>query len=546
MKKKIFYLSILFCLFMFNGCSDDINPNQENIESNDLELRASYNNGYFDWTKDEIEIIDSKGITTIIPAPWTGTHSLGIPDDWKYDGTNNNLYSKENGWELVYSNLDVRSNKNKFFALYSKYTGKLRFFFYALEGQQVSSNVYLGLSITKPTSFFNFIDDFSSGNDEKKEFPLLKYSPLWTFGGSSVQVGYTSQNWYGLEVDCAYDPDIAKGSFTFKGGLWGADISEITGTGITTGSITGTITSMSPNSPTFNLNFDNSQSNTTNNTTNINKGSIAVLIGKTIDVNSSTSSFFKGLKDKLTSGAQKGAEGAMKSLISGGGTEAVKMLGSLVNSITGGGSSTTKSVVDLTLKATTKIQLTAQKSVPGWELGLFPVAGSISNDKPLYDKPLGIWNLTKTPEVVVDMYEYETLSGRFIKRHSNYTYSAQRPDIILNPETSKEFYIDNFGYELVTNGSLMNTYFEKDFYTAQAYIDNISLYRIPHIIPTINFNNESINETKALRPKFYMRVYFDLVSKSSTLKYSYSRYFKVNNKVGKTIIQRGGEPVDPY
>lgn len=73
------------------------------------------------------------------------SNNLGIPSTWLDENASdpiyaNRYYSRENGWELIYSNI-TESTPTKYFALYHKYTGLLRFFFY-----EIASSAGLGSS----------------------------------------------------------------------------------------------------------------------------------------------------------------------------------------------------------------------------------------------------------------------------------------------------------------------------------------------------------------------------------------------------------------
>lgn len=130
------------------------------------------------------------------------------------------------------------------------------FFVYALSnasGGGVSSS-YWGIRVDKSTSLFNFTTEFADDMTKKIASPSYITSPPGTVMGTQfIGKGYQVNNWYGLEVECAYDPSIAVGTlYNFEMMGWAVNKTTITGDGKTDGSITGTVEFMAPTS-NFNI-----------------------------------------------------------------------------------------------------------------------------------------------------------------------------------------------------------------------------------------------------------------------------------------------------
>lgn len=406
-----------------------------------------------------------------IELPWAkgSTVSLGIPNEWldpnAYSPTfSERYYSRENNWVLVYSNL-TKNTVNKYFALYNTHTGLLRFFVYALSnasGGGVSSS-YWGIRVDKSTSLFNFTSEYAEDVTKKIAGPSYISSPPGTVMGTEFMgKGYQVNNWYGLEVECAYDPTITAGSsYNFEMMGWAVNKTTITGEGKTDGSITGTIQLTAP-SANFNLNLSNmfNQSNSKTNIVVDNGGVVRGLGDKIEEGISKNDPFFKGLwnniKKKAASGIGDGVKNGLQTLITSGGSAAVKALSGAVSSILGiGGSKPSVGKVDLRLSVNTKFNFVAEQVLPGWgTVSQFPVPGSSTNpnDMPIYNKPLGVWNLSKTPTLKIEgiAHDFYIDSRNFYKGVYNFRYylDCTQNDLILNNEIKNKVTINNFNVQI--------------------------------------------------------------------------------------------------
>ena len=158
-KDEVKILTILCMIWSmtmcFTACSDDINSvNESEAAQNDLPLNAevdafNINDGEFtaeNWRQSEaIYLYDDEGKQkdqfgrdgyTLVNLPWLkGDVQTNLPEGFCDDMT------RENGWELVLNRCGCRSIKNNnFLAVYNKYTGILRFFFYMPEKFQTGND----------------------------------------------------------------------------------------------------------------------------------------------------------------------------------------------------------------------------------------------------------------------------------------------------------------------------------------------------------------------------------------------------------------------
>ncbi|MCC8146855.1 MAG: hypothetical protein LIO93_10585 [Bacteroidales bacterium] len=473
MKKYLDVLPMLYnlafiCIILcsLSACSDEL-PSQEDINI-EAKMRSEAFDNYFDWDKViNIPVYNPiHSLHTQLELPWANgsTSAYGIPLEWfddnAYDpNTSNRYYSRENHWVLVYSNV-YSATLCKQFALYNTRTGILRFFFYTISASSAGghSNVYWGIKLDKESALFNFNGVYADAINVKSPSPSYITSPQGTWVGKEfVSCGYQVNKWYGLEIECAYDPSIVPGSnhnFSIYG--WVADKTTISGQGNTTGSITGTITNVSP------ANFNLSLSNMCNQSSsekflNIDNQGIIENFGGTLEKGiSGNDSFFKGLwnniKSKAGTGIGDGVKNGLEAILTSGGNVAAKALSGAMSSILGiGGKEASVAKVDLSLKANTTFTFQSDIQLPGWgNSRALPVPGSSANpnNQPLYDEPLGIWNLRKTPVLNIEGYasEFRIRATEHYKSLYNFKYilDCSEEDLVINPSLAGKVTVSKF------------------------------------------------------------------------------------------------------
>ena len=428
---------------------------------------------YFEWDRlDKFPIYNPNiGRSDNIELPWAkgSTVSLGIPNEWldpnAYSPTfSERYYSRENNWVLVYSNL-TKNTVNKYFALYNTHTGLLRFFVYALSnasGGGVSSS-YWGIRVDKSTSLFNFTTEFADDMTKKIASPSYITSPPGTVMGTQfIGKGYQVNNWYGLEVECAYDPSIAVGTlYNFEMMGWAVNKTTITGDGKTDGSITGTVEFMAPTS-NFNISLSEmfKQSNSKTNIVADNGGVVRGLGDKIEEGISKNDSFFKGLwnniKRKAMSGIGDGVKNGLQAIFTSGGSVAAKALTGADSSILGiGGSKPSVGKVDLRLSSNTKFTFEAEQVLPGWgTVSQLPIPGCSTNpnDMPLYNESLGVWNLSKMPILNIEgiSHDFYINTQTFYKGVYNFRYylDCTQNDLIINSAIRNKVTISSFNVQI--------------------------------------------------------------------------------------------------
>jgi len=535
----------------------------DEIKSNpQATTRAGHNNGYFDWFNlEEMTIrISSVGIINI-PVPWLSGSSAGsnIPSHWidSYAGTTQSIYSKENGWELVYSNINEPIAK-KYFALYNKYTGIIRFFMYAYStsAQEGTSSCFWGIKSEGSTSLFNFVGSIATPLTNVPETPAFVTStPGELYLEQFVCGGYQENQWYGFEMECAYDPNILPNT-NFRLNGWATNLISHTGEASTTGNINGTITSKSESSGIdFNL---SNMFNTNNNVTVKSSGEDAVnKLATEIDNGvKKNDSFFKNIWNKIQnnieSGISTGVKDGLKALITSGTSEAVKVASGLFNSMLGI-SSPTVNTVDLSVSMKTTFTIESSQSVVGYGgVSSFPIAGysTIDANAPLYNKPLGVWSLKRAPKVSITLYMSYGQSGYGYGTYDiDYNIVGNITEYIsLNPEVANEFYLRDCAFEFLSKRYIDIPPFceirssPKDLAqlsptSAYGIIDGKSYYYLGHYIngagvPIVNWGYP-INHcgvplslpTIGMTDRILIKVSFWLENKENGKKYYHYKYF---------------------
>ena len=229
MNKKILIIAPLFMGILSSCQQDDMEQMVVKPTINDATTRALYDQGYVEW--DNTLYLTYKygsNIEKKLPIPWAvgNSQAEGIPNEWLdayAENSNASLraYSHANGWEMVYSNLLDPTQKNKYFALYNKYTGIMRFFFYSIEGYSGpgTSRVFIGTQVQK-SSLLNFTDSIPKAMDvNRNAYTSYFYTPTCSFDGIQANqdfnvpaLSYLGNNWYGTEFECAYDSNSSASS----------------------------------------------------------------------------------------------------------------------------------------------------------------------------------------------------------------------------------------------------------------------------------------------------------------------------------------------
>lgn len=567
MSKNKFLSKCILLLFLcacFTACSnEEISKNTSNQENTNEEtkLKASIDN-YFDFEAERLNMIDLKGnLVKGILVPWVrespnaGVSSEWIDHNFHVSGAKR-MYTKSNGWELVYSNI-LEKDSYKYIGLYNKYTGILRFFVYifADPGNQGSSQSVWGISVNKQTSLMNFNKNTPLPADKPDPAPATISTTEGTFSnGKFTSIGLANNTWYAFEIECAYAPEtISDSSYFFT--IMGRAINKITteGTATTTGEITGTIKATASSSSSPSVSFSNMFNNTLTNTISATSNT-GGYVGDKIDQGiKKNDPFFKSLWSNIksnaskwvTSGLESGAKKGIESIISSGSSLAVDALKGLLGGLIGDQDKVSK--VDLKVQLDSKIKMESEQILAGQTDRRLAIPGGPDKSL-LYNKPLGVWNLKTTPVVTVHSnrciyYVDRKAPTRMAGMKFYFTYSIENYSIILNPEIEKEFNISgpwatilvegtsqpdtplNKPYGYIVNGKLSgNKYEDIKFYTG-----NTGLYYETQVYFESTNGSGDKNHHMSNR-KFKVYISFNITHKTNGKKYSFSKMFDANRE----------------
>ena len=115
-------------------------------------------------------------------------------------------------------------------------------------------------------------------------------------------------------------------------------------------------------------------------------------------------SFWKSIGNSIKGATVSGIKNGLKALVTSGGSAAVSALKGLAGSIIGiNKSKPSIGQIDLKINTNTQMQFESEQTTTGWgSISSFPVAGTTNNnnDVPIYNFPLGVWNLKKSPQII--------------------------------------------------------------------------------------------------------------------------------------------------
>lgn len=579
--KNCKFLLLTSLIGILSSCQDETMPiDYDSFVEEIAATRANYDNGYVEWDNVETLSCIVNGSTLNLTVPWASgsAHSQGIPAEWidqnyRSSTASNRMYSHVNGWEMVYSNLKVSAQFNKYFALYNKYTGIMRFFFYkTVQGGEGTSTTAALIQVHN-SSLMNFTYENPQPMDFRPSYANFTYVPKGNIVETQLNgVEFMSNQWYGLEFECAYDSSNTNATMAAK--LNGANVIYMDFDGSTNSDITGNISttysSSSSSNYTLNMSFGNNNSVTVKNSYD---NTVSGLSNKIDDeVNNKHSSFFTNLWQKiqnaLPSGVSNGIDAGIEALFTGGASYLVNTAGKLVNSLLGLGSSNSikSSLSEVKLKTDGKFTGTAVSSITygGWgEITAMPLPGSGSSSN-LYNTTLGVWNISTTPRVKVNLLSNSYFTGNDptlgigdipmaadapmyvtgtvpYNWTTNYTMTLQSFNVVINPALLSSFTLQNVHKELVFTNDLLNV----NTKTVYGLNNNIPLYSYgssyssvsstetkPYIVktdydPETSFDTTWTNKVTQATNNMYCRVSFELRNNSTGQIMAYSKYFKV-------------------
>lgn len=540
---------------------------QTKSSGGELLSRGAYDYPAVEWDNvDRIAVSCNRVPTaTTLSIPWDNgsTDNYGIPSDWiDHDRKNTDpkkrAYSRQNGWEMVCHNLSDPAQTAKYFGLYNKYTGVLRLFFYEIStaAGEGSSNSWTGLRVSGSTSLLNFSGRYPAAMSDRMNDPMVISSTECSIGESTMsRKGYKANNWYGLEVELAYDAN-AVSSNKLSAKLWAQYLTNITMTGTANGSIQGNVQTVYSNSPsiTNNISVTANVGNTT-----VKTGETAAkedLIAKAAKGGNFFNNLWNNIKGQIPQLAGKAAKEGIEALLSGGTSLITKGLSKLLG-LSGRKASTpmtSTSKVDLGLTSQLDLTGSAETSVVGYgAISEFNLPQFASNNK-LFSGKLGVWNLQDYPKVTVDLlmtsmfYPKELVPNptRPLACYPIYTFKMSSATLVVNPDLLTNYKVENLSQQLVYTrntipllgtleaGSAYSLYGSREFYRPTS--NNLVKLNgeMEDFFGGWNASNPESSYTRywnkydsPVTGGYIMcHVYFELVSKTdSNERYAYSKYF---------------------
>ncbi|HEY4785604.1 MAG TPA: hypothetical protein VIH57_06125 [Bacteroidales bacterium] len=385
----------------------------------------------FDWENPSDLMPTPSNKTIYVPWAYGVTGSITST----YDADVYSDHKKSDGWVLVYSTFSPYTyTPMPYFILYNKYRGLLRIYQYNDNtGYTYSSNLQANAQWSgngnSNYSQLNFagktlIDVFSSATQQKV---ISTLEPAPTDGSYPV----TPNTWYMLQYEITYDPNLVATTSstppTFSWNVNYRNITQVSLGGTLTGKITGTV-----GSSTLEQNVNSALGK---GLTNIGTVALSAVGAKFFETNK------MGLNNTLYSNIKKGVDGALSTAT--GNIPATVV--SIFSAIFGGNSN--GQTYNLDLNASLSLNGTLENNGSLFSGTSIPMPGSIkpvtdgsyniSGFVPLYNKTLGVFNLSNRPVIKSTYNAYPT-----------YMYPAGTQAIRLN--------IDNTSFSIKFNPELLS------------------------------------------------------------------------------------------
>ena len=387
---------------------------------------------FLDWYDAEyIRVVDFDGsISPDILMPFYTGASTDIPPEVQQD------FLPEAGWELLYNHISTDVYfPVPFFAIYNKYRGIARYFYFynnSVTFQHLSFGILARGSAE--TSLLNSRGDFDLADASRAREPFLVTMNTETLGVS----GPARHHWHYFEAPFSYDSAIDSVSTNHIRFDWfarGTDISEVEITGVQQGSLKGTIElSGSSNFLALGgLSFNKSSTSNTSATF----GTVKAKSGS-----SSKDGFFADLGAKIAKQTKTSVATQIGKLGGQLVSSAAELLGSPFSSIIkkflGGNSATNPGSVSLQMD--TKIELdgtiTLQNQIFNQTLKVPGTTYTITDNVviPAYDEPLGVMNLAATPKLRYSEVFSDPLGFAGLGTRTQYYHlTGDALDLVINP-----------------------------------------------------------------------------------------------------------------
>ncbi|WP_413514114.1 hypothetical protein [Myroides odoratus] len=417
--KKIAFIPIVI-LFAI-GCSSD---NESSVyskkdTSENFQLQNGLRSlGNFDW-ENETEITLPGGNKRTLP--WISGANTAIPNYITDD------YQRDKGWELIYNLTEnVNDLGNNYLIFYNKFTGILRVFYYLNETVTLGNNGYWGLKVTGNNALLNNSNYFAYPINHKINNPLYVSSNIVNeslLGNNKL----ITRGWNVFETEFTYtDESIENVKMSISS--YNENISNVMLEGNVDLNSEGTIITASTTNP-----FQTAANN-------VAKGA----------GNAAT----KYIKDNITNGVIKMGAGVI-----GGGVTAIvsKGINLIFGSFIGKKERTSTTTQKIEFKTHGKVTMNGSITssngnniLPVANLPI-PTGNTISNSgiRPLYNHPLGVWNLEESPKINLSVYAFgdESLNGDLVDFSRTVSLDQSSIKVKINPTVLSE--IER--YEVKTN-----------------------------------------------------------------------------------------------
>ncbi|MBD0257134.1 MAG: hypothetical protein ICV83_15560 [Cytophagales bacterium] len=417
----------------------------------------------------------------VIPVPWGNGASILYEPVIRYD------YRSVDGWTLLYNNFNTTSLANpSFFALYNRYRGLIRYYFWIAANNNTAST-YLeeqnraASGTGRTTSFFNFVG---------REI----VDPAVNTGFSEQIKPYrlpSSGGWYVAQYETAYDPNLKNMTFAdlalyMNLNFW--NITSQTLSGPINGTSNGTLTT--PSSTISNL------------FTSATRVAIAAVSASIFPANTMV---YSSLSSIFSNGAN-GIVTGLANLVTGGTSSSGQQLNLSVN---------LNAKLDGTSTSTGAVYTNYTLGMPG-----LSNATSAPGYVPANNNVLGVFNLPVRPVVQV---RSTLVSGPIcpdVVRTSHYEYTASLNSATLaylsstntasfNPDVLQIATISNIRYDILGTPTSAGVGCPGN---AQETIGGVQL-------TNWRFGGEkgtSIIQTGATNVTLAVRVYFDVVPRNGS------------------------------
>jgi hypothetical protein len=428
--RTVIFISVLM-ISTFSSCDNELSkPKQVTVEiQNSQNAIMPYN---FDWEDPNLNWMPYPPGQPLITVPWVGQGSLYgiISDDVLADR------KKSDGWKLVYNTFSpTELSKNPFFMLYNEYRGLLRVYQYVNDLGTFAQSTYMQDGIFNSNlnvKLLNFADkEIVNASSNIQRVDRVQPKP---FNDSPL----ANNKWYFLQYEMAYDSNITPTTSPNPPQLSfyvnSINISQISLGGSIEGTIKGTIGGTSSNGSNF---WDLATPGLKSlGTAGLSAIGVQAISNNTIDATTGANKL--GVNNEIWKGVKKGLDGALSGAVNNIPGQIINVLSAIIL-----GNGSTGQTANLTLNANLQVDGTqvGKGSLPSQPVSFY-IPGSIAQNSsggynfqgyaPLYNKSLGIFNLTTKPTIQISKTR-SNLYGGLLAYTTSYTIKSGTLNFQWNP-----------------------------------------------------------------------------------------------------------------